>query len=84
MSADVAAISVVVVEHLRSIHAFYGDEQGVRFARKHIGWYLRDLPQGDAARRTINAAESPSAQLALLEAYFDGIAAAQATDRIAA
>ena len=81
---DVAAISAVAVEHLRSIHAFYGDEQGVRFARKHIGWYLRDLPQGDAARKTINAAERPSAQLALLEDYFDRLAAGQAPDRIAA
>ncbi|MFX6702270.1 tRNA-dihydrouridine synthase, partial [Acinetobacter baumannii] len=34
-------------EHLQAHYAFYGDYLGVRTARKHIGWYVRDLPGGE-------------------------------------
>ncbi len=30
-----------VLEHLLSIHKFYGELAGVRIARKHIGWYFK-------------------------------------------
>ncbi len=29
-----------LLDHLQAIHAFYGEAQGVRMARKHVGWYL--------------------------------------------
>lgn len=29
--------------HINAIHRFYGTDQGVRIARKHIGWYLYNL-----------------------------------------
>ncbi len=29
--------------HIRAIHRYYGTDQGVRIARKHIGWYLSHL-----------------------------------------
>ena len=32
-----------VIRHLKGIHAFYGELQGVRIARKHIGWYVSHL-----------------------------------------
>jgi tRNA-dihydrouridine synthase B len=28
-------------EHLSELYAFYGEERGVRVARKHVGWYLK-------------------------------------------
>lgn len=31
------------LEHICAIHRFYGTGQGVRIARKHIGWYLYNL-----------------------------------------
>jgi len=33
----------IMLEHVRSIHNFYGKKVGVRFARKHIKWYLRAI-----------------------------------------
>ncbi len=32
-----------VIGHLVSLHEFYGPQQGVRIARKHINWYLSHL-----------------------------------------
>jgi len=64
----------VVLEHLEGIYTLYGEEQGVRIARKHIGWYLRGLPGGEAFRREAVAIVSAPAQLAAVGRYFDGIA----------
>ena len=32
----------VLKEHVTAVHAFYGEENGVRIARKHVGWYLME------------------------------------------
>ena len=31
------------LQHIDAIHRYYGADQGVRIARKHIGWYLSTL-----------------------------------------
>ncbi|MCL4113593.1 UNVERIFIED_CONTAM: hypothetical protein GTU68_001026 [Idotea baltica] len=31
------------LSHINAIHRYYGTDQGVRIARKHIGWYLSHL-----------------------------------------
>jgi tRNA-dihydrouridine synthase B len=33
----------VLLEHLQNVYSFYGNEPGLRIARKHIGWYLKPL-----------------------------------------
>ena len=35
-----------LVAHLHDHYALYGEDTGVRSARKHIGWALRGLPGG--------------------------------------
>ncbi|MFT6732673.1 MAG: tRNA-dihydrouridine synthase B [Polaribacter sp.] len=30
----------ILLEHVESLHQFYGEIQGLRIARKHVGWYL--------------------------------------------
>ncbi|MEO8407989.1 MAG: tRNA-dihydrouridine synthase, partial [Oxalobacteraceae bacterium] len=50
---------------------FYGDYLGVRTARKHIGWYVRDLPGGEAFRQRMNRIEAIDAQLEALNTFFD-------------
>src|SRR5205809_3036781 len=39
----VAEIHEVLVGHLHDLYAFYGNERGVRVARKHIGWYTKGM-----------------------------------------
>ncbi|NGZ87929.1 tRNA dihydrouridine synthase DusB [Duganella aceris] len=58
-------------EHLRAHYAFYGDFLGVRTARKHIGWYVRDLQGGEAFRQKMNLLESTDAQLAAVDQFFE-------------
>jgi tRNA-dihydrouridine synthase B len=71
----VAEARALIVAHLADHYAFYGDDAGVRIARKHVGWYTRDLVGGDALRRAVNEATTTEAQLAALERFFDGLAA---------
>ena len=53
-------------EHVAGLHSFYGEMAGVRIARKHAGWYSRQLPQGEWLRQIFNTLESAEAQLAFL------------------
>ena len=56
--------------HLEDLYAFYGDETGVRVARKHLSWYFRQHPGQDALRNRLVRIETPREQLStLLEHY---------------
>jgi tRNA-dihydrouridine synthase B len=63
-----------LLEHLEDHYALYGEYTGVRTARKHLGWYARSLPGGEAAtaalRERINAIESCEAQLRCVREHF--------------
>ncbi|KAB7627584.1 tRNA dihydrouridine synthase DusB [Alkalilimnicola sp. S0819] len=71
-------IARIVDGHLRAMHDFYGVHQGVRMARKHIGWYLDGRPGGEALRRQAMRLECPLAQRRLLGDYFRRLADSQA------
>ena len=73
-----AEIGDVLVTHVRALHAFYGEGQGLRVARKHIGWYARDLPGGEDFRRRMNAIEDADAQVAAVSGFFGRLAATSA------
>jgi tRNA-dihydrouridine synthase B len=73
----------VALEHLEGLYALYGEALGVRVARKHIGWYTRGLPGGEAFRRAANAIASAPAQLAAVGGFFDALESAQALPRAA-
>jgi len=65
----------VLIGHLHALHDFYGEAQGVRIARKHLGWYAKDRPENAAFRAVVNRAETAEAQLALTADYFDALIA---------
>jgi tRNA-dihydrouridine synthase B len=67
---------LAIVEHLAEHCAFYGETGGVRIARKHLGWYTKDLAGGEHFRRAVNAAETAGEQLAAVHGFFDALAAA--------
>ena len=60
-----------LIEHLDDHYRLYGEYTGVRSARKHIAWYLRSLPGGEAFRRALNALESSALQVAAVSHYLD-------------
>ena len=70
-----AAVRDILLGHLEALHAFYGEEMGVRIARKHLGWYAKDRPENAAFRAVVNRAQSADEQLRLTRDYFDALAA---------
>jgi tRNA-dihydrouridine synthase B len=78
----VAEVRRALVEHLQDHHALYGEFTGVRSARKHIGWYVRSLPEGAAFRAEMNAIEDSATQLSAVHRFFDALASR--TDRMPA
>jgi len=66
----VAEVRTLMDEHLRAHYAFYGEYLGVRTARKHIGWYVRELPGGEAFRQQMNRLEDCAQQLRAADAFF--------------
>jgi len=57
--------------HLEDLYALYGDETGVRVARKHLSWYLRRHPGQEALRNRLVTVETPAEQLSMLLEHFD-------------
>ena len=76
----VAEVRRLLLDHLSEHHGFYGEYAGVRSARKHIAWYLRSLPGGEALRQQVNAIETAEVQLAAVATFFDALA--QRMDRL--
>jgi tRNA-dihydrouridine synthase B len=76
-----AEVRDIILVHLDSLYAFYGEDSGVRIARKHLGWYCEQLLTDPAEiRRGLMAAATTAAQFALaydhLEAWVEGAAIA--------
>ena len=70
----ITEIRNVLIRHLNDLYAFYGEEAGVRVARKHIGWYVKGLAGAAEFRRAMNALETPPQQLAAVESFLAGLA----------
>ena len=66
----VADVSDLMDAHLRAHYDFYGAYLGVRTARKHIGWYVRDLVGGEEFRQRMNLLEDCTLQLAAVADFF--------------
>jgi tRNA-dihydrouridine synthase B len=63
-----------LTEHLHDHYGLYGELCGVRSARKHIGWALRELPGGEAFRAEMNRIDDCRAQLAAVSGWFAQLA----------
>lgn len=70
----VAEVRRLMLDHLQEHYALYGDYSGVRTARKHIGWYVSDLPGGQRFRSEMNAIEDCEAQWRAVADFFDVLA----------
>ncbi|MCG8668902.1 MAG: tRNA dihydrouridine synthase DusB [Pseudomonadales bacterium] len=64
-------VKQVMMEHLSSLHSFYGEYLGIRIARKHLGWYVQNLPEGANFRKSFNLLDSAQEQLASAQGYFE-------------
>jgi len=72
LQPDLNKIKTTLQQHLQELYLFYGSLNGVRIARKHIGWYfghLGALPP--AIKSKIYQTNSPEIQLSLVNSAFD-------------
>jgi len=49
---------------------FYGEEMGVRIARKHIGWYCKEHADTNIFRKNVNQVVTASQQLQIVSDFF--------------
>jgi len=82
---SLAEVRDILLGHLQALHAFYGEQAGVRIARKHLGWYAKDRPghsfeQRRAFLAVVNRAQGAETQLQLTRDYFDALVAGVSPD----
>ncbi|MEN9983559.1 MAG: hypothetical protein RI918_1528 [Pseudomonadota bacterium] len=70
----VIEVKRLMCDHLLDHYDLYGEFSGVRTARKHIGWYVRSLPGGEAFRDSMNVLETCETQHAAVSQFFDALA----------
>ena len=61
----------ILLEHLGELYNFYGEERAVRLARKHVSWYLGDLPGSREFRSVFNSLESGKTQVSAIIEFLD-------------
>jgi tRNA-dihydrouridine synthase B len=62
----------IILAHLEALYAFYGEDLGVRVARKHLGWYFESLPDYTNVRASLMAQISTAQQFAAARGHLDG------------
>ena len=61
----------LLLTHLEALQEFYGLEQGVRIARKHVGWQLQSLPGAEEFRRHFNRMDCGVQQRQAIQHFFN-------------
>ena len=62
----------IMLGHLSELHRFYGEQAGVRVARKHLTWYCSKLASADEFRYQAVRVDSASEQIRLTQEFFGG------------
>jgi tRNA-dihydrouridine synthase B len=57
---------IAIMQHIQALHAFYGEQAGVKIARKHIAWYGSHLHFPAAWRSSFNHLSQAHQQIAAL------------------
>jgi tRNA-dihydrouridine synthase B len=67
---DIFEVRDIMRVHLQNLYSFYGEYTGVRVARKHLGWYLKQIKGTSTVLSQAIRATSTVDQMALLETWF--------------
>mgnify|MGYP000207995395 CR=1 FL=1 len=60
----------IVSEHFEEILSVYGNEAGVKIARKHLGWYSKGLQNSAEFRVSINQNECPIRMREIIKNFY--------------
>mgnify|MGYP000573439963 FL=1 len=75
---DDSEIAAIMLAHLQALYAFYGEQQGTRIARKHLGWYAKTRADGEQFRRDVVRFEHADTQFRYTQQWLSGATWAQA------
>lgn len=63
-------MATLIRRHLHDLYGLYGEQAGVRFARKHLSWYVKHLPGGRLFLVDFHRIEDASDQLSAVAEFF--------------
>ena len=63
----------MIKSHYVAMIDFYGPEHGNKVARKHLGWYMDDLPVTPDQRRALQTQKDPNVALSMIDDLPDHI-----------
>ena len=64
-------IGDIMLQHVEDLHQFYGEKMGLRIARKHVGWYLKQTTINDDYRKQFNHIDEAEDQLLNIKNLFN-------------
>ncbi len=77
-----ASITAIILKHLESLYAFYGEYSGVRMARKHLSRYCDLDVETRASRAALMGAEDSASQFELAGRVFGDWAKQQSFEEL--
>lgn len=66
-------IHQTTIEHVKDLYDFYGDNKGLRIARKHISWYTKGLKNSAYFRAAMNKIEDNNEQIDYIHLFFEDL-----------
>lgn len=68
---EVDEIHRVLTHHMNDLYEFYGEQSGLRIARKHISWYTKGLHDSANFRHAMNQLQTLDEQVAAVDDFFE-------------
>lgn len=63
-------IEQTTIEHINDLYDFYGEEAGLKIARKHIAWYTKGLKNSSHFRLEMNQINENKKQISYIKDFF--------------
>ncbi|MEP7221179.1 MAG: tRNA dihydrouridine synthase DusB [Novosphingobium sp.] len=67
---DIDTQLALILEHYAAMLAHYGEDTGVKMARKHLGWYTKGLPGSAEFRNKVNFVDNAGEVVRQLQAFY--------------
>lgn len=64
-----AEVVVIMLAHLEELYSLYGKQNGVRIARKHIGWYLQNISHSDQFKQKVFTVSDAEIQFKMIKNF---------------
>jgi tRNA-dihydrouridine synthase B len=67
----------IIINHLHELHDFYGESMGLKFARKHISWYLSNFIDGKTFSKFFNSLTTIHQQATHIKEFLSNVEVSQ-------